>query len=141
MQNEEKLKLCRKPAAGYSHWREKRRRMERRKRVFEDHKFFEEKRRNTRSLEQELLEVKLEGSLEQELLEVKFLVKTIQGEEESDHQVAAAADHGEEHKEISRLRAALENERKKNLQLELQLHTCKLHHSSALNVSKRISID
>ncbi|CAJ1971955.1 unnamed protein product [Sphenostylis stenocarpa] len=77
----------------------------------------------------------LKGSLEQELLEVKFLVKTIQGEEESDHQVAAAADHGEEHKEISRLRAALENERKKNLQLELQLHTCKLHHSSALNVS------
>ncbi|CAJ1779265.1 unnamed protein product [Sphenostylis stenocarpa] len=49
----------------------------------------------------------LKGSLEQEPLEVKFPVKTIQGEEESDHQVAAAADHGEEHKEISRLRVAL----------------------------------
>ncbi|KAK7335874.1 hypothetical protein VNO80_27979 [Phaseolus coccineus] len=74
----------------------------------------------------------LKGSLEQELLEVKFLVKLIGGEEESDHAVAAA-DHNEE-KEISRMRAALENERKKNLQLELQLHTCKLRLSSPLNV-------
>ncbi|XP_017424412.1 serine/threonine-protein kinase BLUS1 [Vigna angularis] len=78
----------------------------------------------------------LKGSLEQELLEVKFLVNTIRGEEESDRdQVAAAAsaDHSEE-KEISRLRAALENERKKNLQLELQLHNCKIQLSS-LNIS------
>jgi len=73
----------------------------------------------------------LKGSLEQELLEVKFLVNMIRGEEESDE---VANDHGEE-KEISRLRAALENERKKNLQLELQLHTCKLQLSSPLNVS------
>ncbi|XP_068500670.1 serine/threonine-protein kinase BLUS1 [Phaseolus vulgaris] len=67
----------------------------------------------------------LKGSLEQELLEVKFLVNMIGGEEESDDR---------EEKEISRMRAALENERKKNLQLELQLHTYKLRLSSPLNV-------
>ncbi|KAL2332275.1 hypothetical protein Fmac_019856 [Flemingia macrophylla] len=71
----------------------------------------------------------LKGSLEQELWQVKFLVNTIQGEE-IHHQVVCG-DHSEE-QEISRLRAELENERRKNMQLELQLQTCKLH----LNTSK-----
>ncbi|TKY48265.1 Serine/threonine-protein kinase BLUS1 [Spatholobus suberectus] len=72
----------------------------------------------------------LKGSLEQELWQVKFLVNTIQGDQET-HQVVDA-----DEQEISRLRAELENERKKNLHLELQLETCKLQLSSGLNCSK-----
>ena len=67
----------------------------------------------------------LKGSLEQELWQVKFLVNTIQGDHH-DTQVP-------EEQEISRLRAQLENERMKNLQLELQLQTSKLHQKSDSN--------
>lgn len=67
----------------------------------------------------------LKGSLEQELGQVKLLMSMIQGEE-----IEVVFD-SQEHmaQEISRLRTELENERKKNLQLELQLETFKLHSS------------
>ncbi|CAI8611981.1 unnamed protein product [Vicia faba] len=68
----------------------------------------------------------LKGSLEQELGQVKFLMSLIGGNGEENH-VA-------ESEEISKLRMELETERKKNLQLELQLENIKLHLiSSTLN--------
>ena len=74
----------------------------------------------------------LKGSLEQELGQVKLLMKMIQGEEihvaDSEEQMA---------QEISKLRAELENERKKNKHLESQLDTLKLQLSSGgLNTSE-----
>ncbi|KAK7261710.1 hypothetical protein RIF29_28028 [Crotalaria pallida] len=66
----------------------------------------------------------LKGSLEQELGQVKLIMNMIQGEEI--HQVV---DDRQEHmdQEISRLRTELENERKKSLQLELQLQNFRLN--------------
>jgi serine/threonine-protein kinase OSR1/STK39 len=71
----------------------------------------------------------LKESLEQELGQVKFLMNLIGGEEihvaDSDEKMV---------QEISKLRTDLENERKKNLQLEMQLENIKLHLiSSAVN--------
>ncbi|CAK8535914.1 unnamed protein product [Lathyrus sativus] len=66
----------------------------------------------------------LKGSLEQELGQVKFLMSLIGGNGEENH----VADSEEKTvQEISKLRMELETERKKNLQLELQLENIKLH--------------
>jgi serine/threonine-protein kinase OSR1/STK39 len=66
----------------------------------------------------------LKESLEQELGQVKFLMNLIGGNGEEIH-----VDDNEEKmvQEISKLRIEVENERKKNLQLELQLENVKLH--------------
>ncbi|KAK2371289.1 serine/threonine-protein kinase BLUS1 [Trifolium repens] len=66
----------------------------------------------------------LKESLEQELGQVKFLMNLIGGNGEEIH-----VDDSEEKmvQEISKLRIEVENERKKNLQLELQLENIKLH--------------
>ena len=71
----------------------------------------------------------LKESLEQELGQVKFLMSLLGGEEihvaDSDEKMV---------QEISKLRTELENERKKNLQLEMQMENIKLHLiSSAVN--------
>ncbi|XP_061371093.1 serine/threonine-protein kinase BLUS1 [Gastrolobium bilobum] len=67
----------------------------------------------------------LKGSLEQELGQVKFLMNMLQREEP---QVVDS-----EEQMISRLMTELENERKKNLQLELQIEAFKLQLSSGVN--------
>ncbi|XP_027343590.1 serine/threonine-protein kinase BLUS1 [Abrus precatorius] len=76
----------------------------------------------------------LKGSLEQELWQVRFLMNAIRGEGEE----TQTGDHSEEQMahEIPMLRAELENERKKNLQLELQIETYKHHLSSFSNSSQ-----
>ncbi|XP_058780231.1 serine/threonine-protein kinase BLUS1-like [Vicia villosa] len=66
----------------------------------------------------------LKGSLEQELGQVKFLMSLIGGNEEESH---VAESEEKTVQEISKLRMELETERKKNLQLELQLENIKLH--------------
>ncbi|XP_004486832.1 serine/threonine-protein kinase BLUS1 [Cicer arietinum] len=73
----------------------------------------------------------LKGSLEQELGQVKFLMNLIGGEE-----IHVADSEEQMVQEISKLRTELEVERKKNLQLELQLENIKLHLSSAVNSPK-----
>ncbi|OIW08998.1 hypothetical protein TanjilG_05974 [Lupinus angustifolius] len=70
----------------------------------------------------------LKGSLEQELGQVKVMMNLLQGEE---IQVVDNQEHMIQ--EISKLRIELENERKKNSELVLQVEIFKLHSSAGVN--------